>query len=142
MLTIESTLHLVRTSDTKIRSVYSRPYLCALLWYDGEAYLLLAELHPRERAERIERRCKLYTVSAAISRMRHVYLLVKVVMFCIDALKRIFALSSHNADGMSRRVEKCGGESRPSERHRCCFTNAIISIIIIITSSSIIVIAD
>jgi hypothetical protein len=43
---------------------------------------------------------------------------------------------------MSRRVEKCGGESRPSERHRCCFTNAIISIIIIITSSSIIVIAD
>jgi hypothetical protein len=39
---------------------------------------------------------------------------------------------------MSRRVEKCGGESRPSERHRCRFTNAII----IITSSSIIVIAD
>lgn len=59
MLTIESTLHLVRTSDTKIRSVYLRPYLRALLWYDGEAYLLLAELHPRERAERIERRCKL-----------------------------------------------------------------------------------
>jgi len=74
--------------------------------------------------------------------MRHVYLLVKVVMFCIDALKRIFALSSHNAGGMSRRVEECGGESRPSERHRCRFTNAIISIIIIITSSCVIVIAD
>ena len=64
-------------------------------------------------------------------------------MFCIDALKRIFALSSQDAGGMSRRVDKCGGESRPSERHRCRFTNAIITIIIItITSSSVIVIAD
>jgi hypothetical protein len=36
-------------------------------------------------------------------------LLVKVVMFCIDALKRILSLLSHDADEASRRVEKCGG---------------------------------
>lgn len=65
MLTIERTLHAVRTRDTKVRGVYSRPYLGALLWYDGEAYLLLAELHPRERAERIERRRELYMVLVA-----------------------------------------------------------------------------
>jgi hypothetical protein len=59
MLTMERTLDVVRTSDTKIQGVYSRPYLCALLWYDGEAYLLLAEFHPRERAERVERCCEL-----------------------------------------------------------------------------------
>jgi hypothetical protein len=37
-----------------MRRVYSRPYLCALLRYDGEAYLLFAELDPCEWAERIE----------------------------------------------------------------------------------------
>jgi hypothetical protein len=37
-----------------MRHVHSRPYLRALLRYDGEAYLLFAELHPRERTEGIE----------------------------------------------------------------------------------------
>jgi len=45
------------------RVLNSRPHLSALLWYDSEAYLLLAELHPRQRAERIERRRELYTLS-------------------------------------------------------------------------------
>jgi hypothetical protein len=38
----------------------SRPHLCALLGDDGEAYLLFAELHPRERTERVERCSELY----------------------------------------------------------------------------------
>ena len=60
-LTIERTLHEVRMAvDEHTKDcIDSRPDLCALLRYDSEAYLLLAELHPRERAERIERRCKL-----------------------------------------------------------------------------------
>ena len=74
MLTIESTLHLVRTSDTKIRSVYSRPYLCALLWYDGEAYLLLAELYPCERTERVEGRSELCNMLAGIVTLRCVHI--------------------------------------------------------------------
>jgi hypothetical protein len=38
-----------------MRRVHSRPHLGALLGDDGEAYLLFAELHPRERTKRIER---------------------------------------------------------------------------------------
>jgi hypothetical protein len=42
-----------------MRGVHSRPYLCALLGNDGEAYLLFTELHPRKRTERVERRGEL-----------------------------------------------------------------------------------
>ena len=41
--------------------VDSRPDLRALLRYDGEAYLLLAELDPGERTERVEGGCELCT---------------------------------------------------------------------------------
>jgi hypothetical protein len=44
-----------------MRHANSRPYLGALLGDDGEAYLLFAELHPREWTERIERCGELYT---------------------------------------------------------------------------------
>jgi hypothetical protein len=78
----------------------SRPHLCALLRYDGEAYLLLAELHPRERTERVERRgelCRALVVCTTVS--ENLGVLVKVDMFCICALKRIVLV-----DGWGRRV--------------------------------------
>ena len=43
---------------------------------------------------------------------RLMHLLVKVLIFCIDALKRILPVLSHDAVGKSRRVEKCGGEAK------------------------------
>ena len=60
-LTIERTLHEVRMAvDEHTKDcIDSRPDLCALLRYDGEAYLLFAELYPCKRAERIERRSEL-----------------------------------------------------------------------------------
>lgn len=45
----------------------SRPDLCALLRNDSEAYLLLAQLHPGERPERIEGCRELCRLSVAFS---------------------------------------------------------------------------
>jgi hypothetical protein len=67
-------------------------------------------------------------------------------MFCIPALKRIFALLSHDAGEMSRRVEKCGGgRAAPANViasalppwHPATFTNTItntISLTVIIAN--------
>jgi hypothetical protein len=60
LLTIDKTLNAVsewRRHET--RRDDSRPHLCALLGDDGEACLLFAELDPRERAERVQRRREL-----------------------------------------------------------------------------------
>jgi hypothetical protein len=64
--------------------INSRPDLCALLRDDGEAYLLLAQLDPRERPKRVEGRCELYTPLVIFLLMRSGdELLVNVETFCI-----------------------------------------------------------
>jgi hypothetical protein len=65
LLTIDKTLDAVsewRRHET--RRDDSRPHLRALLGDDGEACLLFAELNPRERAERVQRRRELWGASA------------------------------------------------------------------------------
>jgi hypothetical protein len=52
----------------------SRPDLCALLRYDSEAYLLLAELDPYERTERVEGRSELCITLAGIATLRCVHI--------------------------------------------------------------------
>jgi hypothetical protein len=78
-LTMERTLHQVRmvvdghTEDC----IDSRPDLCALLRYDSEAYLLLAELDPCERTERVEGRSELCDKLAEIMTLRCVHITCK-----------------------------------------------------------------
>lgn len=75
-LTIERTLHEVRMAvDEHTKDcIDSRPDLCALLRYDSEAYLLLAELYPCERTERVEGRSELCNMLAGIVTLRCVHI--------------------------------------------------------------------
>jgi hypothetical protein len=58
-------------------------------------------------------------VSLDAKAMQRMRLLVKVWIFCIDALKRILSYSPRAAGEKSRRVERFGGESAPvQQRHQ------------------------
>lgn len=59
--TIERTLCKVNGKPSPMRYADSRPHLRALLRDDGEAHLLVAELGPRERTKRVERRGEFYS---------------------------------------------------------------------------------
>jgi len=93
-------------------SSHSRPHLGALLWDDGEAYLLLAELHPGKRAKRVEGCGKLWEggsgQSAPAATKAPCGSLVKVVTFWIEALKRI--VSCHPTREKSRDHVEAKGE--------------------------------
>ena len=74
-LTIERTLHQVRmvVNGHVKNCIDSRPDLCSLLRYDGEAYLLLAELDPCERTERIKGRSELWNTLAEVVTLKCVH---------------------------------------------------------------------
>lgn len=92
----------------------SRPDLCTLLRYDCKAYLLLAELYPRERTERIERCGEFYMLLDATTSKKASILLVKVEMFCIWALKRIVQAGG---GAKTRRVNVQKAEGPRQQRH-------------------------
>jgi hypothetical protein len=64
---MDRTLQNVRQAATHRTTRNSRPYLRPLLWDNGEAHLLLAQLDPRKRPERVERRSEFLLWSTTTS---------------------------------------------------------------------------